>query len=162
MKTVIHFLVLVSALSATAATFTAVYEVPVEKNSGLNRVNKFPLTNVQLDKTDDDQVSLKYVLPLELTGATNTLQFTGKLNEFNKADLNYDQSSMKCQDTNASLVCQVKYKNLNTNQALAADLMSRKFSGEELENRLKILSRFSTDPVGIVRIYRNTVFKIQK
>lgn len=128
------------------------YEVPVD-NPDLLMAAQFKLKKVRLEQNGQD-FKIKYLVPVELTGQKNLLEFSGKITD-GSGTLGYEDDQMTCKTEEADLVCQVKYKNLKFDQTLAEKILTERFKDQDLEKRLRIQKDFSTDPVGILRITLN-------
>jgi hypothetical protein len=139
-----HFLRRILAHSKTGT-----YEVPVT-DEALKSAAVFELKKISYNKTGD-QFKLKYLMPVELTGEENLVEFKGTIVD-GQGSLVYQNNKMDCLTDQTTLMCKVAYQNLNINQLKAEDILKKKFSGEELTKKLTIQRDFSTDPVGIVKI----------
>lgn len=157
-------IILASSLIASALTVSAqeqigdlkpfapregMYEVPVD-DPDLADAAVFKLRRVQLEQNGKD-FKLKYNVPIELTGEMNRVEFTGTINN-GEGTLVYQDTKMNCLADQSTLMCKVLYQNLKFNQERAERILNSKFDGEELRKRLLIQGRFSTDPVGVVKI----------
>ena len=142
-------LILVSSL-VHANIKGATYEVPTSQNY-LKEASLFKIENVSFTK-QNSKVNLSYLVPEELTGIKNMVQFTGDLNS-NGGKLNSEYGQLTCLSNNRQMMCTVSHQKLNFDSELAKSIMVSKFQGQELTNRLSIQQKFSTDPVGVIRIY---------
>jgi len=125
------------------------YEVPVD-NPELAELAVFPLRRVQLEQ-NGQEFTLKYNVPVELTGELNRIEFKGTI-ENGQGVLTYEDSKMNCLADQTTLMCKVAYQNLKFNQERAERIITSRFDGEELRKRLLIQKDFSTDPVGVIKI----------
>lgn len=150
------------SMTASAVNLVATYEVPVGSAKALMGSNQFRIQQLSLDRTPDGQTDIKYLLPLELTGNPNVIAFTGKIGSDGKTEVSYDDKKMKCDEDSISLTCAVSYKNLDMNLPLAQKMMAKNFPRQDLQKRLQVLEKFSTDPVGIIRIYKRPVLSVKK
>ncbi|MEQ1724157.1 MAG: hypothetical protein ABL930_13370 [Pseudobdellovibrio sp.] len=132
---------------------TAAYEVPTSQNE-LKASSVFKIEEISIKRNIDNTTTIKYVVPEELTGLRNELDFTGNLSS-GSGDLTSDQGYMKCLSNRKKMMCTVTYQNLDFDSGLALQKMSNKFKDEELNNRLTVQEKFSTDPVGIIHIRLN-------
>lgn len=160
-KVFVHFVLTISFLSgakAHAGTFLEIqasgiregfYEVPVE-DPELADAAVFKLRRVLVEQKDKD-FKIKYLVPLELTGEKNLVEFIGTI-EQGEGTLVYQDTKMNCLSDQSTLMCKVVYQNLKFNQEKAELLMNSRFSGEDLKKRLLIQKDFSTDPVGVLKI----------
>lgn len=146
--------VCISLTSSAALNLFATYEVPADQGSGLENSNQFQIRQLSLVNEPDGTTKLNYLLPVELTGNRNKIEMVGKVDDNGKIQFDYEKSRMDCQEDQISLTCNVAFQNLNLNQTLAQQLMEAKFKNNDLRNRLQVLEKFSTDPVGIIRIYK--------
>ena len=92
------------------------------------------------------------MVPEELTGVTNEIEFTGAL-DMNGGNLSSQFGNLNCIVNSNVMMCTATYQHLKFNQDLAVQLMTNKYGGEELAKRLSVQEKFSTDPIGIIRIY---------
>lgn len=154
MKTLaITLLTLAFATTSFAANLFATYEVPVKDQPELANANIFRMRNVTLEKAGE-MTFLKYSLPLELTGKLNVIEFKGQLDKSGNGKLDYEQNQMDCQEDKISLTCNVAFKGLNIDQNFAANIIAKNFPKSQRDLRVQIQKKFSTDPVGIIRIYK--------
>jgi hypothetical protein len=126
-----------------------VYEVPVN-DPNLADAAVFKLRRVQLEQNGTD-IKLKYRVPVELTGEVNQVEFIGSINN-GEGTLVYEKNKMNCLADQSTLMCKVAYQDLKFNQVRAERILSAKFNGDELRKRLLIQGKFSTDPVGVIKI----------
>jgi hypothetical protein len=132
---------------------TAAYEVPTSQNE-LKASSIFQIDDISIKQNKDYTTTIKYVVPEELTGLRNKLDFTGNLSS-GSGELTSEHGFMKCLSNRKKMMCTVTYQQLDFDSGLAQQKMSNKFKDEELNNRLTILEKFSTDPVGIIHIRLN-------
>ncbi len=125
------------------------YEVPVT-DARLQDAAVFDLKKVRLEQIDN-HFTMKYLVPVELTGEKNLMEFKGTMNR-GQGNLIYENTTMNCNSDEVTLTCKVAYQNLKFNQTKAEKLLARKFEGLALEKRLTIQKDFSTDPVGIIKV----------
>ncbi len=125
------------------------YEVPVQ-DADLQSAAVFNLSKVRLEQKDN-HFSLKYMVPVELTGEKNALEFSGVIDQ-GAGTLTYKNTTMNCLTDDVTLSCKVAYQNLKIDQIKAEKLLSKKFQGADLAKRLMVQRDFSTDPVGIIKI----------
>lgn len=127
----------------------SMYEVPVN-DASLADSATFKLRRVQVEQ-NGTEFKLKYNVPIELTGELNHVEFNGSIDN-GEGTLTYENTKMNCLADQSTLMCKVVYQDLKFNQLRAERILSSKFSGEELKKRLVIQGKFSTDPVGVVKI----------
>ncbi|MBC7466673.1 MAG: hypothetical protein H7256_11840 [Bdellovibrio sp.] len=149
------------SVTASAANLFATYEVPAGDQTELIGSNQFRIQQLSLQKSPGGQTSLKYLLPLELTGNPNVIEFTSPLPGDGKTEVVYDNNKMTCAEDTISITCNVAFAALDMNVPVAQKLMSDKFSQKDLEKRLQVLNRFSTDPIGIIRIYKRPILSVK-
>lgn len=150
----VTLVVLITSLNLRAENqlTSGTYEIPVVE-ADLKSAAQFTLKKV-LFKQNGSDFEIKYALPTELTGKKNIVQFKGVFNA-GQGTAEYEDSKMDCLIDQALLMCKVQFKNLDINQELAINKMSAKFKGLDLAKRMSVQDRFSTDPVGILRIKLN-------
>ncbi len=127
----------------------ATYEVPVT-DPNLKSFSIFDLKKVKFLKNGDN-VTLKYLVPQELTGERNKVEFEGSLVN-GQGSLIYKDTKMDCLTDQSLLMCKVTYESLKFDQVKADQILASKFQGADLEKRMMVQKGFSTDPVGIIKI----------
>lgn len=137
----------------------ASYEVPVDSKNDADLIgsNRFQIRDLTLDTFEDGTMLLKYTLPVEITGIENKIEFKGDLTK----PTEYENNKITCKDEVFSLTCKVVYNDIKIDSGLAIDLLKKRFSGDELAKRLEIQERFSTDPVGIIRVFKRKIRKLK-
>lgn len=133
---------LVSAANAGGWKRSSVqYDVPVSDE--LKPYATFEIKDVK-SRTRDGVQEIRYDLPLELTGAKNTVHLRSIGNDRFAAP---NAEALCTLDT-----CTITYKDLAIDATAAANLISaRSATPNELESRIKVFERFSGDPVGVIR-----------
>ena len=144
-------IVLLSSVSAFAGIKKATYEVPTSVNE-LKDSTVFNLADASVSMDSETVTTLKYLVPEELTGEKNEIEFSGVMNE-NEGVLNSEYGSLKCLTNKNQMMCTASYLHLKFDSDKAKQIMAQKFQGQELENRLRLQEKFSTDPIGVIRIY---------
>ncbi|MFZ3230732.1 MAG: hypothetical protein WA160_11050 [Pseudobdellovibrio sp.] len=132
----------------------ATYEVPVTEDANLQDLNQFKIKNISLEKTSDGTTNLKYEVPRELTGKSNLVQFVGKLDSSGSGFLAYEENTMNCQNHETELECNVSYGHLIIDQDLASLFIDARFPTEQLNKRMQVQEKFSTDLIGILHIQK--------
>ncbi|MBC7741810.1 MAG: hypothetical protein H7061_06420 [Bdellovibrionaceae bacterium] len=153
MKYLFFNLILALSITGSAAEINfnanAAYEVPQKFGDfGQARFFAMPLASV---KQVQGLTTIKYVVPTELTGAVNSVQFTGRFTN-GQSKMNSEYENMNCIKNVGELTCNVAFKKLTFDQASADFQLKSKFTGVELRQRQQIQRGFSTDPVGIIHI----------
>ncbi len=143
MKNILFGLIMLLAITSTAleqsGVRSAVYEVPAV-SSDLGSARFFPIKQMNL-KQGNGQMTMKYLIPVELTGAENFIQFSGPVG-----------GNQTCVKSVSEVTCRVKYQNLRFDQAKVDFQLKNKFTGLELSQRQQVQREFSGDPVGIIHI----------
>ncbi len=147
------FLITVVFLSSLsfAGLKEATYEVPTSQND-LKSSSIFKIKKMSITQDVDDVTTIRYMVPEELTGIKNTIEFSGVLNN-NSGDLVSEYGDLNCLSNTTQMMCTVRYQKLSFDPQLAKTVMATKFQGQELANRLSVQEKFSTDPIGIIHIY---------
>ena len=141
--TILFFLSLQSAYSAT-------YSVPVAneyKEYAQFELNEFK--SIEYDKT----TTIKYQIPIELTGIAQTVEFSGAF--LPGAEMNIltgPNGTLSCsKEVVEKMECKVAYTNLKFDEKKAALLIHKASSNpSETLGRLFVMRAFSSDPVGII------------
>lgn len=129
----------------------ATYEVPTSSDV-LKNSNTFAITEAKLVISDENQMVFKYSVPQVLTGIKNEFVFTGTISTSGTAELSSDNGFMKCLVTNKEMMCSAIYQKLIIDKNKAVEMMTAAFEGDDLKNRLAVGDKFSTDPIGIIRL----------
>lgn len=125
------------------------YEVPV-KDPNLADYAVFKLHQVHLEQ-EGNHFKLKYLVPVELTGEENFVEFSGTF-ENGSGTLTYEKAKMECLADQSTFTCKVAYQDLKMDSKKAEEILTAHLKGEDLQRRLQIQRDFSTDPVGLVKI----------
>ncbi len=147
----ITVLVLLTSVSAFAKIGQATYEVPTSQ-SDLKASSLFNISKVEVSRNQNNITTVKYLVPEELTGLQNIIEFSGVLNE-DEGTLTSEYGILKCLTGKRQLMCTASYLDLEFDSEKAKEIMAQKFQDQELQNRLRLQEKFSTDPIGIIRIY---------
>ena len=124
----------------------ASYEVPgVPVEDSL-----YEIKDIQVTQTEN-QVSISYTLPLELTGALNAIRASGELQADNSVQMESPSGSFDCDMT--AKKCQVKYKNLEFDFAqVELQLRASGIPAEKIQDRMSVSRHFSGDPIGVIHL----------
>lgn len=136
---------------AFASVKDATYEVPTSQ-ADLKTASIFKIKKLAITQDTDNITTIKFMVPEELTGIKNLIEFRGVLDN-NVGNLSSEYGNLNCLSNSAEMMCTVSYQKLNFESQLAKNLMAEKFQGAELQNRLAIQERFVSDPIGVIRIY---------
>ena len=156
MKKQILFLALIVSRFSFAASLQATYEVPTS-DMNLKPSSVFEIKKISIRKNTNGTTTLKYIVPQELTGKKNVIDFTGDLKN-NSGKLSSEYGQMNCLSNTEQMMCSVNYEELDFDSIASAKIMADKFSGQDLANRLVLRDRFSTDPIGVIHIKFSKAF----
>lgn len=134
-------------------TRAASYSVPVADN--LKKFSKFELNEVTIQR-DGDELVIKYVLPLELTGKPQPIQFSGKVPPTGPLILTGTNGKMTCKSSTDLSNCEVAYKDIDFDQATRLEVLkARAKTPDELAQREAVAVAFYSggEPHGILHIY---------
>lgn len=122
---------------------TAFYVVPVEP-ADLIRYAIFSNIDIETKNHPDGTVEMEYILPLELTGAENKLEFSGKPNPDGTLYMTGPHGSANCKGGARIGRCEMNYKNLIFDKALREELLKQiaKSNPEELLARINVATQF--------------------
>ena len=137
--------------TAFAGIRSATYEVPTSQNE-LKASSIFKIRRVSVTENIENNTTVKLLVPEELTGTANEIEFSGTLDS-DGGKLSSQYGTLYCLANSNVMMCTASYQKLNFDRELAVQLMSAKFTGEELSKRLALQEKFSTDPIGIIRIF---------
>ncbi len=149
MKSLVLILLSLTALNASAA-LKSYYEVPTS-HSDLAASNKFKVNDLTLTPEADGETTLKYTVPVELTGLPNEIDFTGPLTS-EGGSMQSEYGNLNCLSNKKEMMCSVSYLKLDFNNELAKQKIGEKFKGNEAIKRAALQEKFSTDPIGIIHI----------
>lgn len=150
MKSLVLILISIVGLSASAAALKSYYEVPTS-NPALAGSNKFKVNDLSLTPQADGETTLKYTVPVELTGVPNEIDFTGPLTS-DGGSMQSEYGNLNCISNKKDMMCSVNYLQLDFDNQLAKQKIAEKFKGSEAINRAALQEKFSTDPIGIIHI----------
>lgn len=150
MKKIILMLLILSQ-SAFARIKSATYEVPTSQNE-LKASSIFKIQKLSVTEDIENKTTVKLQVPVELTGVANVIEFSGKM-DLNGGNLSSQFGNLNCLANSTVMMCTASYQNLKFDHELAVKFMSAKYSGDELSNRLQVQEKFSTDPIGIIRVF---------
>lgn len=147
------FILILTLLSQTvfAGIRSATYEVPTSQ-SELKGASIFKIRKVSVTEDIENKTTVRFLVPVELTGVSNEIEFSGTL-DLNGGKLSSQFGMLSCLANSSVMMCTASYQKLEFNRDLAVELMTAKYSGENLNKRLELQEKFSTDPIGIIRIY---------
>lgn len=129
--------------SSTAKSGT--YEVPVPVE--LEDAAHFSVERVGW-KVEGNQATLRWTLPVALTGNPEKVDVTGPFDADKGAYvLTGEAGTAECKTTATSLDCTEHLTGIKVDQDLAISLAE---SGVDLTKRADVIQRFSVDPIGIL------------
>ncbi len=140
---------LIAPLTIFAGVKRATYEVPTSQVD-LKAAATFSIEQISVNRVGDN-IMIRYLVPQELTGEPNLIEFSGTMSK-DSAQLTSPDGDLDCLTTRRQMMCTVEYQKIRFDQEKAQQLMTGKFKGEELLKRMAVQERFSTDPIGIIRI----------
>lgn len=135
-----------------AAPLKAFYEVPTSRADLVNS-NSFKIDVVSINTDIAGVTNLTFTFPEELTGVANEVTFAGQLNE-SGGMLQSEHGILNCLMTAKKLMCSASYQQVHFDNDLARQKMNEKFKDEELVRRLSVQEKFSTDPIGIIHVFK--------
>jgi hypothetical protein len=140
-------LILLAALNSSVV-LAASYEVPTA--TALKDYAHFELKDFS-KRSDGYFVSLKYTLPVELTGTKQSIELSG-IAEAGKPFLLFgEQADAECLNYASTINCTIRYNDLEIDEEKALQAIRKTSkSEEEVSGRLQVMRFFSTDPVGII------------
>lgn len=144
MKSAILVAALLMSASSLAAS-DASYEVP-----GFPPGSSMYDMDFKLD-FNGDQVSARYELPLDLTGARNRIEAVGTFSEPGVVLLKGPKAELIC---NLSLSrCDARYRGLQIDlDAVKIRLEKRGLNPEQVNFGLSVSRRFEGDPIGVIHL----------
>lgn len=146
-------LILISSVSLNAsAGLKAYYEVPTS-NPELAASTKFKVSDLSLTPESDGETTLRYTVPVELTGIPNEIDFTGPLTA-DGGSMQSEYGNLNCLSNKKEMMCSVSYSTLKLkfDNDMAKIKIGEKFKNDEALRRAAVQEKFSTDPIGIIHI----------
>lgn len=147
------FFTILSMLISLSFAREGMYSIPVDPS--LADFAKFKIDYIKLKQKKKGTLSLQFTLPQDLTGYEERMFFETKkvfINpKFKQADFFGNNGELHCVRQNKQVRCDVRYQNLNINEAQARQFIeSVAKTPEEAEARKSVLSKFGGDPVGVL------------
>lgn len=147
-KLVLLSLFIFSSVAMAGAQKHAVeYRIPVAPELGSFATFHF---SAKIEE-DGGVVSLRYTLPLELTGVPNRVRLSGRVQADGSVFLKGPLAEGKCIDS----MCELRYRNLQIDAAAVENLLrlsSR--TPEEFALRWQMTQRWNEDPFGVLRFQK--------
>lgn len=147
MKT--SFLIILLALNLQNAV-AALYTVPVAEE--LSEYASFELDNFK-SKAENNEVEIKYKIPMVLTGVQQEVVFTGQVDDKAYSNtLSGPNGKMVCtKGLMEAVKCEVTYADLLTDEDKAIETIKKiSKDNSEVFGRIEVMKAFSSDPVGII------------
>lgn len=157
MKNLLVLSMLLSPLAFAGDKIPAQYEVPVPAE--LAAFATYDLEGLEV-QSESGEVSLRYQLPLALTGVEQKVKLSGRVESDGVMRLSDENgSTMECREVNAQETCRVVYKGVRQDLGLVKiHLTSLALAPDELEGKFAVAEFFGRaggDMEGIVRYRRN-------
>ena len=131
---------------------SATYSVPVP--AGLEALAKLSMDGVSVAQ-DAETLTVRFALPLELTGAVNELEFRGPSAKTGAALLTGPNGKIECPNVLDLNLCDVRLKDLTIDpKARTARLKTLSKTKQELKNRELVALAFegSGEPHGLLSV----------
>lgn len=130
---------------ATAAVPS--YQVPV--STDLVAFSRYRIESVQWRVDDGGEVRLAYALPVDLTGKSQRLDFSGVMTSETTWSLEgKDFGTAECSQTGADIMCVEHLDGVEVDVAAVKKLVD---AGKLAPQRLDVTKAFDADPIGILR-----------
>lgn len=133
---------------------SGIYIVPTN-DENLLKASQFKVSEYKIIDPNSSRPLIQFRLPMELTGSPEMLSFERELiiNSHDKTALFISkQGSALCYGPWKQLKCFFKFNNLKTDTVQAIHTLSNLFEGKEFIQRLAVVQRFNSDPVGVLEI----------
>ncbi len=158
MKTLLTLTALFLSLNTYAdheLKLNATYALPVELNEEL----PYALFNLK-DYTvkfatinEHQEVTVTYSLPSEMVGEAKEIKMKLAIENGSTRVLEGEEATALCVGKWIEMKCDVRFKKLNINLLKVRELLeSQGTSSHEIDQRIKVLSRFSGDPIGVSQV----------
>lgn len=141
MRVLLSFAI-ISSLFVFTATALAAYEAPGSEGS--------EFYDMKVDvRIQGEKISIRYSLPLDLTGMENHIEASGRILGDGFALLSGPKADLSCDLLKQS--CDVAYQDLNVDLNLVQSrLEAQGLPLDIVERKLKISREFELDPIGVV------------
>lgn len=143
-------------VQADVLNLKAEYSIPVTNQADF-ALNKFLVTEYQIDVRSPVDATLTFTLPEDMVGRPDQkMTFkTSAVLEDNTKILTGSSGTAICKGKWIEAQCTFVFKKVKVNQLKLKDILDQKLSPEESQRQLQLVLRFSNDPIGVTRIIAN-------
>jgi hypothetical protein len=143
-----------SAKASEVLKFEAQYIIPTQTTHEIS-FSTYDLQDYQIEIFSDEEnkpTKLTYVLPAEMVGQETEVSFDVISKRDGEKYLVCDKATAKCIGPWSQLKCEMRFHQLSVNLSAVESLLRQNGANEEeINTRLKVLSRFSGDPIGFTQ-----------
>ncbi len=151
------FLFLISLRShSEILNLKANYFIPVKNESDLN-FNSFSLENYEVELFDDGQAQMRFELPQDVTGEIGyfyVLDLKKKSSPTTKLLVGQKAKAL-CDGPWTQMKCTIQFDPFKINSSNLKTILNEQLSPSDALTKFKILSEFSSDPIGLAEIISN-------
>lgn len=144
----------ISFAQADVIQLNAEYSVPTMIADEL-KVNTFALENYQVETFPDGNALMRFKLPKTMVGHDKhkfELKLVG-LSEDSTKILSSPSAKATCKGPWTSMNCSIAFTKLSLDKKELKQVLQQNFNTDEADVRLKLLLKFNTDPIGIVKVF---------
>lgn len=145
---------LFSLAHADVILLNAEYSVPTLISDEL-KVNTFTLENYQVETFPDGNATMKFKLPKTMVGHDQhkfELKLVGLAEDSTKI-LSSPSAKAVCKGPWINMNCSIAFTKLSLDKKVLKQVLQQNFEADEANVRLKLLSKFNTDPIGTVKVF---------
>ncbi len=144
-------------LADEVLNFEAIYKIPTE-DSKEKAYSTFTLDEYQVTLIDVDQkvrAELSYLLPVTMVGYSKKISMNLVINNGSEKVLAGNEATALCRGAWGQLKCEMRFHKLFIDLPAVAEALRLEGKGpNEINSRLKVLSRFSGDPIGFSEVIK--------
>lgn len=144
----------ISFAHADVIMLNAEYSVPTLIADEL-KVNTFSLENYQVETFPDGNALMRFKLPKTMVGHDQhkfELKLVG-LSEDSTKILSSPNAKAVCKGPWINMNCSIAFTKLSIDKKELKQALQQNFAADEANVRLKLLSKFNTDPIGTVKVF---------
>jgi len=144
------------ATTATAASYSASYQVPVP--ASLQSYASFKLANATVEQGDNNALKIAYCLPQDIAGADGpeiVLSGTAPATagDFFTVREDANDTTGTCVQSAGTITCMLHYAGLRFDAATTETYLKQKYAeAPDLSERIQVMRMFSGNAIGILTV----------
>ena len=150
----VAFFSAISLAHADVILLNAEYSVPTLIADEL-KMNTFSLENYQVETFPDGNALMRFKLPKTMVGHDQhkfELKLVGVSEDSTKI-LSSPSAKAVCKGPWINMNCSIAFTKLSIDKKELKQALQQNFNADEANVRLKLLSKFNTDPIGTVKVF---------